>query len=108
METKVPFTMENIKACVCYNCPVQIKSKCAMDKKKTGMERMAKMEKGEAPMAAPKPEDLPGMYCATGAAICKDLNYNEACACPNCPVWEKYKLSGYNPMVYYCRDGEAV
>ena len=31
-ESKVPFTPENIKRCMCPKCPVQADSKCAMDK----------------------------------------------------------------------------
>jgi len=30
--SKVPYTMENIKKCMCPKCPVQANSKCAMDK----------------------------------------------------------------------------
>jgi hypothetical protein len=92
---KVPFTGENIKKCICTRCPVQSTSQCVKEK----------MEKAEEMM--PTPEDLPGLYCATGAAACEDLDTRQMCICGDCPLWEEYELARGEPMGYYCRDGKA-
>jgi hypothetical protein len=43
------------------------------------------------------------MYCTTGEALCKDLNFNKICKCPECPVWEEYGLENK----YYCKYGNS-
>jgi len=55
----------------------------------------------------PSAEDVPGMYCATGIAACKDIDTTQMCTCGNCPLWTEYDLPGGKPMGYFCRDGEA-
>lgn len=102
--TKVPYTLENAQLCICKNCPVQAESVCVKEK----MEKMRVTMQEGAPMSTvPAPADLPGMYCATGVAACKDLNFNEMCMCGGCQVWAKYYLAGGKPMGYFCRDGKA-
>lgn len=103
-DSKVPFTMENVQKCVCKTCPIQGESKCAMDKKQKMMEMM------KTPMPAgmmPKPEDVPGMYCAGGKATCTDLDFAKMCICASCAVWAEHKLMQGKPMGYFCRDGKA-
>ncbi len=97
MMAKVPFTMENIKKCICTKCPVQANSKCAKDK----MMAMGKMD------GSPMPAAVPGMYCSTGKATCTDLDWSKMCMCMACPMWETYSLGKGMPMGYYCRDGMA-
>jgi hypothetical protein len=92
---KVPFTVENIKKCICTECPVQNTSQCVN-------EQMEKAKEG-----VPKPEDIPGLYCATGAAACKDIDTNQMCICGECPLWEEYNLASGKPQGYYCQDGKA-
>ena len=94
---RVPFTVENIKKCVCGKCPVQANSKCAKDK----MMAMGKMD------GQPMPAAVPGMYCSTGKATCSDLDFSKMCMCMSCPMWETYSLGTTTPMGYYCRDGMA-
>lgn len=96
---KVPFTMENIKKCVCTKCPVQANSKCAKDK-------MAMMS-GSPMNMMPPPAAVPGMYCSTGKAACTDLDFSKMCMCGACPLWAEYSLSAGMPMGYFCRDGQA-
>lgn len=98
--TKVPFTTANITKCVCGKCPVQAKSQCVSGK-------MAGIQKALA--ATPlKREDIPGLYCSTGTATCKDLDPKQACICGTCPIWAEFKLAGGKPMGYFCRDGAAM
>jgi hypothetical protein len=99
---KVPFSEENIKKCVCTKCPVQGKSQCVKEK----MEAMSKMmgDPGNTGMM-PKPEAIPGMYCSTGRATCKDTDYAQMCICGSCLVWQENALANGKPMGYFCRDG---
>jgi hypothetical protein len=60
-----------------------------------------------APGAMPKPEDIPGLYCSTGKATCRDLDGKQTCICPRCPVWDGYNLDEGVRMGYFCRDGQA-
>ena len=55
---------------------------------------------------APKPEEFPGPYCATGVATCKDLDFTKPCMCGSCQVFNKYNLSRAKPSIYFCRDGK--
>jgi len=93
----VAFTVESVKKCICPVCPVQTGSKCVRGK-------------ASALTAALKanplvPADIPGVYCATGVAECKDLSFKQACICASCPLYTEYKLKGRKPPLYYCRDG---
>ena len=102
---KVPYTQENATMCICTRCPVQAESACSREKVKV-MEAM--MAKGMPQGLMPPPADLPGLYCATGVAACKDLDFSKICICAGCPVWEKCKLGNGKPAGYFCRDGKAV
>lgn len=102
---KVPYTQENAIMCICTKCPIQAESTCAGTKVRA-MEAM--MEKGMPQGMMPPPSDVPGLYCSTGVATCKDLDTTKMCVCTVCPVWDKYKLEAGTPMGYFCRDGKAV
>ena len=101
---KVPYTQENATLCICTKCPIQSESTCAGEKVRQMEAMMARgMPEGMMPPSA----DLPGLYCATGFATCKDLDFSKMCMCGGCPVWEKYKLASGKPMGYFCRDGKG-
>jgi hypothetical protein len=102
-DQRVPFTVENIKKCICTDCPVQNTSRCVKEKMEKTKEMMGSMESG----LMPKPEDIPGLYCATGVATCKDIDTSQMCICGDCPLWEKYDLASGELLGYYCRDGKA-
>jgi hypothetical protein len=99
-KTKVPLTSENVTKCVCGKCPVQAKSPCVKGKMEGIKEAMMKK-----PLS---PKDIPGIYCSTGKATCKDLDPKEKCICGTCSVWAEFKLADGKPMGYFCRDGKAV
>ncbi len=101
---KVDFNMDNIKKCLCVKCPVQAKSECVKKKAEMGMKMME--NQGNIKMM-PKAEDVPGMYCSTGRAVCVDIDTKQMCICGTCPIWGEYKLAGGKPMGYFCRDGAA-
>jgi hypothetical protein len=96
---RVPFTVENIKKCVCGKCPVQANSKCSKTKMADIGEAL-----GHTPLQA---DAIPGAYCASGKAACADLDFSKMCMCMACPLWEQYSLGTTTPMGYYCRDGKA-
>ncbi len=97
--TKVSFVKDNVAKCVCPKCPVQAKSKCVADKVAVITQAL-----GKSPL---KREDIPGLYCASGTATCKDLDPKQACICATCPVWAELKLASGKPQGYFCRDGAA-
>ena len=98
-KTKVPFTKDNVMKCICTQCPVQANSSCVAGKKKVMKESM-----GKQPLVA---EDIPGLYCSSGVASCKDIDTSKMCMCMACPLWEEFSLGSGQPMGYYCRDGRA-
>lgn len=100
MEQKVPFSVANVKICLCAKCPVQTLSACVKD-------QQGKVQKSLGSGATPNPGDVPGLYCASGAATCKDLATRQMCICGECPIWKEYKLVSSKPLGYYCRDGKA-
>jgi hypothetical protein len=97
--TKVPFTTAEVGSCMCPKCPVQAASACVKGKvlgiqgalKKNPLQRA----------------DIPGAYCSTGTATCRDLDPSKSCVCGTCSVFTKYSLAGGTPVGYYCRDGNA-
>jgi hypothetical protein len=101
---KVEYNQENATLCMCTKCPVQAESACARQKVAL-MEAM--MQKGMPEGMMPPPEDIPGLYCATGVAVCKDLDTSKMCICTTCSVWEKCKLAEGMPQGYFCKDGKA-
>ena len=94
--SKIEFNMENLKKCICYTCPVQVESTCAKEK----LVEMKEME-------TPEPDMVPGVYCATGKAICNDLDLEQFCHCNECEIWIENKLDEGEPLGYFCRDGKA-
>jgi hypothetical protein len=102
--SKVSYTLDNIMKCMCPKCPVQVNSKCAMDKLDRLVKGMESAEEGN----VPEPENVPGLYCSTGKATCKDLNPDEQCICYTCAVWKEYNLQNVKPVMYFCQRGKAV
>lgn len=102
--TKVDFSMDNIKKCICAKCPVQAKSECAKNKSEMMMKMMGSSESMK---MVPKAEDVPGMYCSTGKAVCADIDTKKMCICGTCLLWGEYKLAEGKPMGYFCSDGMA-
>jgi len=102
---KVEFNQENAILCICTKCPVQAESTCAVAKVK---EMEAMMQKGIPEGMMPPPTDIPGLYCASGVAACKDLDFSKMCICGGCPVWDKCKLGEGKPAGYFCKDGKAI
>ena len=98
----VPFTPEVVRACLCVRCPVQARSRCVG----------GKVEKLEVVLGAMEREgaaegEVPKAYCSQGTATCPDLDYNEPCICPGCPIFSRYDLGGKMPALYYFRKGGA-
>lgn len=97
---KVDFSAGNATKCICGRCPVEIKSKCSIDK-------MSKVKEAMKNKRIPKPQEVPALYCSGGTATCKDLKTNEMCICGDCPVFMDYALEKGKPVGYYCKDGKA-
>ncbi len=95
----VMFTSENVGKCLCPKCPVQSKSQCVSGKLGTISEALSKK-----PLQR---EDIPGLYCSTGTATCKDLDPTQSCICGGCSVFKENNLATGTPVGYYCRDGYA-
>jgi len=93
----VHFVSTNVSKCQCSRCPVQISSSCVSSKSAEINEAMNKH-----PLVR---EDIPGVYCATGAATCADIRPELDCMCGKCVIFPEYKLFNYQPMGHYCRDG---
>jgi hypothetical protein len=102
--SKVPFTIDNFKKCMCPKCPVQTISKCSKDKLDNfanGLENARKEDVLE-------PQNVPGVYCSTGKATCQDLNPKKQCICTACEVWKEYHLQKVDPVLYFCTKGKAA
>ena len=99
----VQFTPENALKCACIRCPVETNSKCSKEKMEAIKKMIASGKKG--PM--PKPTEVPALYCSSGKASCKDLDFKQMCMCGSCPVWSEYKLPAGKPAAYYCKDGKS-
>lgn len=99
ISTKVPFIAANVGKCMCPKCPLQTKSQCVSGKLSTIKDALK---------ANPlKREDIAGVYCSSGIATCRDINTSKSCICGSCAVFSEYKLAGFKPVGYYCRDGNA-
>jgi hypothetical protein len=103
-DSKVPYTLANIKRCMCPKCPVQADSKCAMDKLDNLLKGLESAREGD----VPEPQNVPGVYCSTGKATCQDLNPDRQCICCTCAVWNEYKLGDGTPSMYFCQNGKAT
>jgi hypothetical protein len=95
--SSILFTAENVNKCTCFACPVQTGSKCVRDK----MSLMSATLK-QNPL---QPQEIPALFCASGKASCRDLNFKKQCICVSCPVFKNYTLKGGTPPLFYCRDG---
>jgi hypothetical protein len=104
VEAKVLYTVSNIEKCMCSKCPVQADSVCAQEK----FGSLKNETKSSGKSGAPEPQKVPGMYCSTGTAACKDLNPNKMCICKTCAVWEENCLERATPMMYFCNNGKAT
>jgi hypothetical protein len=102
--TKIEFSMENIKKCLCTKCAVQIESQCVKDKQKIML--LITQQDLDSPMRMDS-ERVPGVYCSTGEAICKDIDTKKVCKCNECSIWNENNLKLSQPGRYYCRYGEA-
>ena len=91
--SRVAYTKENVEKCWCGSCPVQADSKCARDL----------YEASKSTDDLPLPEQLGGLYCSTGRAVCKDLSFVNLCNCPACQVWGENGLTSN----HYCEHDSA-
>ncbi len=96
---KVPFTRRNAKNCICWKCPVQTESACI----KANADKMGEV------MSTKffEPEIVPGLYCSSGAASCKDIDASRSCICGGCMVYGDYKLGAGRPAEHFCKNGAA-
>ncbi len=112
---KVQFSLEALIKCRCGICPVQFNSSCSSTKKMTRNkiieavtpELIKSMTKEQIASMLPKVDDVPGPYCATGVAPCKDLNFSKICFCNDCQVFKEKHLTTCKPTNYFCKDGKA-
>jgi len=93
----VVFNTGNVGKCLCPKCPVQLKNQCVSGKLGTISQALSKN-----PLAR---EDIPGVYCSTGKATCRDVDPEQSCICGNCSIFTKYNLAKGKPVGYYCHDG---
>ena len=100
-QLKIPFTTAYVAKCMCPRCPVQEKSKCAKDLLSNMGTNVCK---DKTPL---KHEEVPGLYCGTGTATCKDLDPNQGCICGTCSVFSEFKLENLKSVGYYCKSGIA-
>lgn len=91
--SRVAYTKQNVEKCWCGSCPVQVDSKCA--------HQLYEAAKGRDKL--PPPDQLGGLYCSTGTAVCEDLNFVNLCDCPACQVWGENQLAGN----HYCEHGSV-
>jgi len=112
---KVQFSYEAIIKCRCGVCPVQFHSVCAMPKKKyrneilgeMAPETLKGMTKEQVTTMLPKTDNLPGPYCVTGVAACKDLDFSKMCLCSACQLFKDLSLMAGKPTSYFCKSGRA-
>ena len=100
----IDFSMQNIKKCLCMKCAVQIESQCRKDKQ-TLMLLMENQDL-DSPMRM-SPDRVPGVYCSTGKALCKDIDTRKVCKCNECPIWKEKGLKNGTPGRYFCKNGKA-
>ena len=99
----IEFSMENIKKCLCMKCAVQIESQCVKDKEQIML--LIKNQDLDSPMMM-GPDRVPGVYCSTGKAVCKDIDTKKVCKCNECPIWAENNLDKGTHTRYFCRDGK--
>ncbi len=96
---KVPFTRQNAKKCLCWECPVQSDSKCiAQNSEKVGDVLTTSFF---------EPKLVPGLYCSSGVAACGDIEPGRSCICGACAVYGQYRLGNGQPIDHFCAGGSA-
>ena len=100
---EVTFNVPNIKRCLCPECPVQSESICIEGKKRMFLEIAYSSESG----IYFERDRVPGMYCSTGEALCRDLNPKKLCICRKCDNWKEYNLKNGEPKLYFCQNGKS-
>ena len=96
-------------------CPVQFRSVCAEPKRMTRSkfvevatpEMIQGKNSDQISRILPDINNLPGSYCATGRAFCKDLDFSKMCFCKSCQLFKDFSLNGCKPNGYFCREGRA-
>ncbi len=96
---KVPFTKQNAKKCVCWQCPVQSDSYCI----KVNAEQMGDV------MSTKffEPQIVPGLYCSSGEAACRDIDTDRSCICGTCTIYHENHLASGQPLDHFCKNGSA-
>lgn len=97
---EVEFTRDNIIRCLCKKCAVQVGSQCV--KNKLGLMLLITQQDLDSPMMM-EPDKVPGLYCATGKATCKDINTKRVCKCVECPIWNEKSLKYNETSSYFCK-----
>ena len=69
---------------------------------------MMKNASGKGAPKMPKPEDLPGPYCANGETTCSDLDFSKMRICGGYQVFKELNLTKAKPNLYFCKDGKAT
>jgi hypothetical protein len=95
--SNIDFSMENIQKCLCSKCAVQIESQCVKDKLKIML--LMTQQDLDSPMRMDEVR-VPGVYCSTGKASCKDIDTQKVCKCNECNIWNAYNLE---PNKYFCK-----
>lgn len=54
-----------------------------------------------------EPQIVPGLYCSSGTASCKDIDTNRQCICGGCEVYNSFRLSNNEIKGQYCKNGSA-
>lgn len=78
-----PGMMQNMEMLKNMN-PEMMRNMSQEQMKKMSDEMMKNTPKEDTSKMMPKPEDMPGPYCANGVALCKDLDFSKMCICNNC------------------------
>ncbi|NLY37274.1 MAG: DUF2769 domain-containing protein [Tissierellia bacterium] len=98
-DVKVPFTRSNAKKCICWQCTVQADSACVSK----NAEKMGEVMSSN----FFEPEIVPGLYCSSGVASCKDIETSRPCICYECPIFLDYNLAECQLIEHYCKNGKA-
>ena len=85
-------------------CAVQIESQCRKDKQKIML--LMENQDLDSPMRM-SPDRVPGVYCSTGKALCKDIDTKKVCKCNECPIWKEEELEKRTISRYFCKNGKA-
>ena len=54
-----------------------------------------------------EPEIVPGSYCSSCMASCKDIDTMRPCICYECPGCVDYNLGERQPIDHYCKNGKS-